>query len=129
MSEHLPEPPASGRDDVNYLKATAGTVGGAAAGAMLFGFLLRYGIYAMVMPGVLVGLGCGSLAGGRATGLGVSAAVIAFAVSLGLEWHFFPFSKDDSLPYFVRHLSDLTARTWITVTIGTLAAFWFGRGR
>lgn len=117
------------RRSVDYVAATTGTVFGAIAGAAVFGFLLRQGIYAMVIPGTLIGLGCGGFAKGRSTGLGISAAVIAFVVSLGLEWHFRPFVLDDSLSYFLSHLRDLTTMTWITVSLGTFAAFWFGRGR
>ncbi|GAB5444409.1 MAG: hypothetical protein Fues2KO_47580 [Fuerstiella sp.] len=117
------------RRSVDYVAATTGTVFGTIAGAAVFGFLLRQGIYAMVIPGTLIGLGCGGFAKGRSTGLGISAAIIAFVVSLGLEWHFRPFVVDDSLPYFLSHLRDLTTITWITVSLGTFAAFWFGRGR
>ncbi len=40
-----------------------------------------------------------------------------------------PWVADSSLAFFFSHLADLKPPTWMFVIVGTLMAFWFGRGR
>ncbi|MEQ9410837.1 MAG: hypothetical protein RIK87_24205 [Fuerstiella sp.] len=109
--------------------ALAGAVCGAVLGFLAFSMLLKIGFYGMVLPGAMVGLGCGAQARGRSNVLGVVAAVMAIALSLWIEWHFFPFNADDSLGYFLRNVGDLKTATKLTIAAGGFAGFWFGRGR
>ena len=61
--------------------------------------------------------------------LGLFAAIVALAFSIFLEWHFFPFSEDNSLSFFLMNLASLPVKTKLIIGIGTVAGFWFGRGR
>lgn len=112
-----------------YLLAAAGAVGGAVLGCLAFYFLLTLGFYGMVLPGALIGLGCGAQSAARSNAVGVAAALLALIVSLLTEWHFFPFLADNSLSYFLAHLGDLKTMTMLTIAAGVFAGFWFGRGR
>ena len=113
----------------NYVKAIVGIIAGGVLGYIGFYLLLQLGLYAMILPGAMIGLGCGAQAGARSLVLGVVAGIVAFAFGVFIEWNFFPFVADGSFGFFVKHLSDLTDRAQLMIAAGTFAGFWFGRGR
>lgn len=112
-----------------YLRAILGALVGAFLGYLGFSMLVQMGIYGMVIPGAMIGLGCGAQARGRSFALGAFAAMLSLVFSIFLEWHFFPFSEDVSLSFFLANLTSLPAKTKLIMCIGTFAGFWFGRGR
>ena len=95
----------------------------------MFDFALGHGLYMMVAPGALIGLGCGYLSGVRSLPIGVAAAIIALVFSLFLEWNFLPFRADNSLGFFLQNIADVNKMDLIMIGVGTLFGFWFGRGR
>ena len=113
----------------NYLKAIVGIVAGGLLGYIGFYLLLQLGLYAMIVPGAMIGLGCGAQSGARSLALGIVAGIVAFAFGVFIEWKFFPFVADGSFSFFVQHLGDLTGRAQLMIAAGTFAGFWFGRGR
>lgn len=112
-----------------YARAILGAVVGAILGYLGFYMLWQLDLYAMVVPGALIGLGCGAQAGGKSAALGLVAGVFGLLFSLFIEWHFFPFSEDNSLGFFARNVMELPSNTKVFIAAGTFAAFWFGRGR
>lgn len=119
------EAPAS-RD---ILLGALGAVVGASLGYLLFFVLTRQGLYAIVLPGALTGLGCGSLSGRRSIPLGIGCAVVGVAVGIVAEWHFAPFIKDRSLLFFITHVHQLRTVSQVLILLGGVLAFWFGLGR
>ena len=113
----------------NWLLGAAGGIAGGALGYFAFSFLVGQGLYAMVLPGALVGLGCGYLSGMKSQVLGGMCGLAALALGVFIEWKFFPFAKDDSFGFFVAHLQDLKLMTLVMIGIGGFAGYWFGRGR
>ena len=113
--------------NANWLLGLVGAVAGGAIGFAAFYGLLQVGIYALVLPGALLGLGCGMLARGHSVPLGIICGTLALALGIGAEWWFFV--KDASLWFFVTHLTDLLPVTLIMIAVGGLCGFWFGRGR
>jgi len=107
----------------------AGALVGGAIGHFLFLAMASQGFYAMVLPGALVGLGCGLLSGRRSVPLGVACAVIGLVVSVLTAWRFRPFVPDRSLSFFLKHLHELGGRSLIMILAGAAFAFWFGLGR
>ena len=107
----------------------AGTLVGAAAGYLVFSFLLSRGIYALVLPGYLVGLGLSLGANRKSTTLGVVAAILAVIVMVFCEWHRLPFVKNSSLGFFVTHLHAGSNGTFrlISLALGAALAFWQGQ--
>lgn len=91
--------------------------------------LVRQGFYALVLPGALLGLGCGSLSGRHSKRLGVGGAVAALFLGLFVDWRFVSFMADNSLGYFFAHLQDFRDVTQIRVLLGAALVFSFGRGR
>ena len=102
---------------------------GAALGYSLVFIIARQGFYAIVLPGALLGLGCGALSGRRSVVLGIVCGVLSLAVSVYTQWRLAPFIKDESFSFYLAHLLDVNRLTQILILIGTAFAFWFGMGR
>ena len=113
----------------NWLLGLIGAVIRGAIGYFAFDLLTREGFYGLILPGAAMGLGCGALSGRRSNGLGVTCGVLATLLGIFTEWRFFPFNADGSLWYFVSHLYDLKITTLVSIAVGGLFGFWFGRGR
>ena len=127
-----PDDPREGRFQgkiPTIARGLAGAVIGGVLGYIAFGWILRQGFYAMVLPGGLIGLGCGVLSRGKSVFLGAVCGVGSVGLCLFLEWRFFPFVKDPSFAYFLSHLHLLRPMTWILIGVGAVIAFWFGTGR
>jgi hypothetical protein len=112
---------------ISHLLGFVGAVVGGALGFYIFGWLVGHSFYGLMIPGALLGGGCGLLARhvsqGRGIACGIAAAVFAFFT----EWWYFPFTDDKSLAYFVSHLSSLSRVTWLMAVIGAVIAYWLGR--
>lgn len=106
-----------------------GAIIGAAVGGFAFLFAFREGFYLLAFPGAAIGIGCGLLSKTRAVPLAIICGVIAFPLSILLEWRVRPFRADASLNYFLTHLHQLTSMTMIMVVLGVVFAVWFGLGR
>jgi len=113
----------------NGVLGLLGAAVGGTLGYFAFFFLARQGLYAMVLPGTLLGLGCGALSGVKSNSLGIVSGLLAVLLGIFTEWRFAPFIDDDGLAYFISHLYDLKSATLVLIGLGGLFAFWFGRGR
>ena len=110
---------------INAALTLIGAAVGGAIGYAAFGWLVRQGFYAPAIPGVLLGVGGGLLAKQRSLALAVICGVLAMILCLIAGWRHFPFVRDDSLSYFLAHLTDLKPLTMIMVALGGFAGFWF----
>jgi hypothetical protein len=119
--------PASASRDI--LLGALGAIIGAGVGYLLFLVLSRQGLYAIVLPGALTGLGCGSLSGRRSIPLGIGCAVLGVAAGIVAEWQFAPFIRDRSFLFFVTHLHQIRTVSQVLILLGGILAFWFGLGR
>ncbi|HEV8000724.1 MAG TPA: hypothetical protein VGP63_12645, partial [Planctomycetaceae bacterium] len=113
----------------NWFLALAGAIAGFAVGYAAFWLLVRLGIYGLVLPGALLGLGCGALSGGNSNRIGIVCGALALVAGILTEWRFAPFRADASLGFFLAHVQDLSTLTLVTIAGGGLFGFWFGRGR
>lgn len=120
---------SQGSHVTDLVLGAVGGVVGASLGYFLFQAIVSQGFYALILPGALTGMGCGSLSRRRSVPLGCMCAVIAAAVGILAEWQFAPFVADRSLGYFITHLHELKSVTQGMLLIGTIMAFWFGLGR
>jgi hypothetical protein len=120
--------PGNGKQ-ANWLLGLVGAVGGAALGYFAFFLLARQDIYGLVLPGALLGLGCGALSAGKTNVLGIVCGVLALLLGVFTEWQFQPFIPDESFGFFITHLQDLKSITLVLIAAGGLFGFWFGRGR
>jgi len=113
MTQTNPVSPPTGRpepswaDVLAYPLACIGALIGAAAGAFVTKFAAQSGFYAIIVVGILTGLGAILISRRGNWGIAIIAGVIALAASLWTEWWLYPFVVDDSLGYFVQHIGDL----------------------
>ncbi len=114
---------------VGTVLGLAGGVGGGVLGYFLFMVIVSQGFYALVLPGALVGIGCGALSGRKSTGLGIVCAILGLAAGIFAEWRFAPFAEDDSLSFFLTHFHKNSGITLVLIAVGVVCAFYFGRGR
>ena len=120
------------RDSIalSFGRGVIGAVIGGTIGWLVFGWLLSQGYYALALPGALVGLGFGTLSRRSMLIGGLFCAAAGFALMVLCEWSHRPFSDDESLLYFVTHLHQLDKQfTYVLLAVGTIFAFWFGKGR
>lgn len=116
-----------GRAVLNWVAGLIGAAVGGLLGVFAFGWAYRQGFYAMVLPGALLGLGCGLAAGDRSMARGGVCGLAALVLGLYTEWHYRYFVRDPGLDFFLRHLGDLPSLTWISIGAGALVAYWLGR--
>ena len=112
---------------VGLLRGLAGAVVGGAIGYLAFFWLAKQGLYAIVLPGTLVGLGFGALSGRRSLVDGVVCAVLAGLFGLFVDWQFS--GAGSGFAFFVTHAREAPRVKRILIAVGALLAFWFGQGR
>jgi hypothetical protein len=116
-----------------WLAMLRGVVGGAVGGFLGYHafkwLILNHGLYAMVLPGALVGIGCGLASGRKAIALGVLSAIGAFLVSVLANWHVLA----EPSPTFLEQITTLVEphrrMTALLILVGVAIAFYFGIGR
>jgi hypothetical protein len=113
----------------SFLLGILGGIVGGVVGYFVFFYATRQGLYPMVLPGALVGLGCGAMLGMKSNAMGVVCGLSALAFGLFIEWQLAPFAQDRSLRFFLSHVNQLRSMTLILIVIGALLGFAFGRGR
>ena len=107
----------------NTLVVLAGAVVGGVLGYNAFFWILSQGLYGLVLPGGLLGLGAG-IGKNRSMALAVACGLAATMLGLFTEWKAYPFDADDSLSYFLRHVADLQPWTLLMVALGGAIGFW-----
>lgn len=127
--ENAKESAADGFPLAAWVLGLVGAVVGGVLGYFLFMWIAGYGFYAIVLPGALVGIGCGALSGRKSTGLGIACAILGLAAGIFSEWRFAPFALDESLVFFLKHFHENGPVTLVLIAIGGICAFYFGRGR
>jgi hypothetical protein len=132
MSDVRPQnstPHSSGKPPaiLSVIGGVAGGVIGGALGYLAFKWLISQNLYSMVVPGALLGLGCGALTGRRSTAVGLLCAVAALVLSVFAEWK--TFGKGQEFGAFVTNWDNFKGITAVMIAAGVLFAFWFGMGR
>ncbi len=112
------------------LLALLGAVIGGLIGHALFFWAMDHGIYGLILPGGLCGLGAG-LFHNRWKPLPFLCAFLALGLGLYTEWRFSAFASDAGFAYFLLHIYRLSLVTLILVGAGAGIAFWvpFHRAR
>lgn len=114
---------------VRYALGAVGAAIGGIIGLFLFGWLVRQQFYALILPGAMLGVGCGMASRIRSRGLGLACAVAAIGLGIYAEWSSFPFKADESLGFFLRNLTNLKPITLILIVLGAVFAYSTGTGR
>lgn len=107
------------------LKGVVGAILGAVAGYFLFVQLSSMGLYAFVLPGALIGIGCGWLAKTRSIVLMVVCFFLAIVTSTIGEWRSLHFVADPSLWFFVQHVHESrNGFAIIAIALNAVVAAW-----
>jgi len=110
-----------------------GALLGGVVGFFLFRFLHGQGLYFMVLPGVMVGLGCGLAARSRSFVFSIIAMAIAIPVAIFCEWKTDVFLCDDGqtimgIGEYVSRMVELRGKQLpIFIGLNGLLALWLGR--
>ena len=107
----------------NSLKNLICGLAGGAIGYFLFAWFLKYGFYAMIAPGGLLGLGA-SFYPHRSKFLPVLTGVLALCVGFVAEWKEHYYREDQSFGYFVSHVSGADPVFWLMVLAGGALGFY-----
>ena len=109
------------------LLGLVGGVAGGAAGDFLFFWLARQGLYGLIIPGALLGLGCALLSRARSLTRGVVCGLAGLGLGLFVEWKFSPFLADGGFVYLLTHVHKLQGATQLMIVVGGVLAFWLGK--
>ena len=113
----------------SVVRGLLGAIVGAVIGAFLFDLLLGYGLYAMIMPGALVGFGASLASRAPSLPVGVFAGLTGLAIGIYMEWKYFPFVDDESLIFFLKNFFQVNMIHIVMIIAGGVAGFIFGKGR
>lgn len=114
---------------MNVLAAIAAAAVGGGLGYVLFWWAHRQGIYLLVLPGAMIGMGCQIVLRQKSILVGILCALGAFFLGSFIEWQRAPFAADPGFPYFLKHVHQVdTTLTLVMLLVGSGFAFWFGRG-
>jgi hypothetical protein len=114
----------AGHRVVRAFLSLAGAAVGGILGHYAFGWILRQGLYAPMLPGACLGLGCGLLSRGKSITRGVLCLLAALGLGLYSRWTHD--ANDNTFSHFVTHFYELTPITQIMIGLGALLASWFG---
>jgi hypothetical protein len=103
--------------------AIVGAIVGGAIGYAIFAWLLTNGLYGLIIPGGLLGIGAG-LAKSKSLTIAILCGVAALLLGLFCEWRFFAFNLDSSFGYFLAHFYQLKLVTLIMILAGAAIGFW-----
>ena len=115
---------------MRLISTTLGVIGavvGGYAGYKLFFWIANQGLYALVLPGAAIGMGCGLLARHPSVARGIACAVAALGLGLYTEWKFAPFDADDRFAFLILHFYKLKPITQIMIGLGAALAYYLGK--
>ncbi len=104
---------------------------GAAVGGVLgyynFLWILNQGFYGLMIPGALLGLGCGLLSRHASQLRGVLCGAAGLVLGMYAEWSYRTFVADGSFAYMVTHIQEKPPLTLVMLALGAFFAYWMGR--
>jgi hypothetical protein len=114
---------------VTIVVEVIGAVVGGAIGFFTFGWMVQRGVYAGLLPGGLLGLGCAVVARRPSLARGILCGIAGLALSVFAESWYMNFTArgHETLLYYFNHLQDVSHVDWLFVAVGTLLAFWIGK--
>lgn len=100
----------------------SGVIGGVLGYAIFF-LLVRQGLYGLVLPGGLVGVGAGIFRT-QSKYVAIVCGLMALGLGIFTEWRFAPFLANNSFGYFLAHIHQLKTLSLIMIALGAAIGFW-----
>lgn len=121
----------NGRKVFEAVLSSIGAALGGVLGYFAFGWLYRRGYYAMVLPGSLVGIGCGLFSKRDSIVRGIVCGLVSLGFGVFVEWSYRPFDDKESLVDFVKRLGELDSPTVTLglIGLGGVLSFFFAKSR
>ncbi len=113
---------------INVVRGLVGAGLGGAAGYFLFGWLLKRGYYAPMLPGALLGLGCGIFVQRRNMPLAIVCGVVALGLGVFTRWKHDAGPAGNDFGLFITQLNRLPTVTLLLLALGGVCGFWFALG-
>jgi hypothetical protein len=113
----------------NLLVGFLGAAVGGVLGYLIFSWAVNQNLYALMVPGGLIGLGGGLLVKDRSVLRATICGVFGAGLGLFCEWRHFPFNADPGLGYFLTHVHQLRGLTLVMLAAGTAFAAWLSFGK
>jgi len=113
---------------INVVRGLVGAGLGGVAGYFLFGWLLKRGYYAQILPGALLGLGCGVFVQRRNVPLAIGCGIVALVLGLFTRWKYFTSSASNDFGLFLTQINQLPTMPLLMVALGGVCGFWFALG-
>ena len=110
---------------VREILAAAGAVGGALLGVAAFTWLLRQGFYGLILPGAMLGAGCGSLSASRSNVRGGLCATAGLFVGMFADWR--TNAPVETFAHYVLDIGRQGPYTLLMLALGAVSAGYFGR--
>ena len=109
------------RQITSNLLGLVGAVAGGVLGYYIFLWLVHQGFYGLMIPGGMLGLGCGLLSQHRSLIRGALCAVAGLVLGMYAEWHFEWFrAPNDNFAYLVTHIHQKGPVTLLMLALGAL---------
>ncbi|WP_165230049.1 hypothetical protein [Aquisphaera insulae] len=112
---------------VSNLLGLVGAILGGTVGYYTFRWIVGQGFYALILPGALLGLGCGMLSRHPSTTRGVLCGIAALVLGVLAECSSFRLDGHDDVYYTVTHIFREPPITLIMLGLGGFFAFWLGK--
>jgi len=110
----------------NVLGLIGAAVGGV-LGYYIFLWILGQGFYGLMIPGALLGLGCGLVSLHASQLRGVLCGAAGLVLGMYAEWNYRTFIADGSFAYMVTHIHEKPPLTLVMLALGAFFAYWLGR--
>lgn len=113
---------------IGLARGYAGAAAGGALGYLLARWLLRYGYYAPLVPGAMLGLGFGLLSTRHTPLHRTLCGLLGLGLGIVFEATWFPFLEDPSFRYFLLHIHQVMLRDLLFIALGGVCAYWLASG-
>lgn len=110
------------------LLAIAGAIVGGVVGWFGYGWCVERGFVPIALPGGLAGIGAGLFAC-RARWVPIACGVIALAAGVAADWYNRPFKDDQSLVFYLKHITNVDSVGMLTIFVGAAIGFWLPYSR
>jgi hypothetical protein len=112
---------------LNTILSVIGAAVGGFIGYQVFFWVVDQGFYGMMIPGGLLGLGCGVLARYPSQLRGILCGLAGLALGIYTEWKFAPFVADGSFVYLLTHFHQILPVHLLMIILGAGFAYWLGK--
>jgi hypothetical protein len=112
-----------------WLRGLVGAVAGGVAGWYTLGWLLSFGMLGLAIPGAFVGFGFGLASRRNVPLAGVFCGIVALIFGLYCDHATNVNGVDDTFVSYLSHLSTVNPINLIMIGVGTVVAYWLGKGR